>query len=329
MRRREFMSLLGGAAAAWPLATRAQQPNRGRRVGVLMALPPNDSEGQERVAAFVQGLQQLGWTIGQNIRISYRWAGGDSHDMPRYAEELVASNPDVILAHSSAAVAPLMQLTRTIPIVFTLVADPVDAGYVNSLAHPGGNATGFTNFEYAMAGKWLELLKEVAPGVVRILVLRDPAIVAGPAQFNAIQSVAPPLGVELHPADVREADEIERAITAFARSPNGGLIVTGSAAALVHRDLIVALAARCRLPAVFNGRPFVIVGGLLCYGPDYVNEFRRAAGYVDRIFKGEKPGDLPVQSPTKYELVINSKTANALGLTIPSSLLAIADEVIE
>jgi putative ABC transport system substrate-binding protein len=294
-----------------------------------MALPPNDSEGQERVAAFIQGLQQLGWTIGQNIRISYRWAGGDGHDMPRYAEELVASNPNVILAHSSAAVAPLMQLTRTIPIVFTLVADPVDAGYVNSLAHPGGNATGFTNFEYAMAGKWLELLKEVAPGVVRILVLRDPAIVAGPAQFSAIQSVAPPLGVELHQADVREADEIEGAITAFARSPNGGLIVTGSAAALVHRDVIVALASRFRLPAVYNGRPFVIDGGLISYGPDYLNEFRRAAGYVDRVLKGERPGDLPVQSPTKYELVINTKTAKALGIDVPATLIARADEVIE
>jgi putative tryptophan/tyrosine transport system substrate-binding protein len=329
MKRRQFITLVGSAAAAWPLAVRAQQPSGMRRIGVLMALPPDDTEGQERIAAFAQALQQLGWTIGQNIRINYRWAAGDGHDMSRYAAEFVASDPDVILAHSSAAVAPLMQLTRTIPIVLTIVADPVGAGYVDSLARPGGNATGFASFEYAIAGKWLELLKEIAPGVVRVAVLRDPAIVAGPAQFSAIQAVAPSLSVELRPVDVRQADEIERTITAFARSPNGGLIVTGSAAALVHRHLIVALAARYRLPAVYNGRNFIIDGGLICYGPDYVDEFRRAAAYVDRIFRGEKPGDLPVQSPTKYELVLNLKTAKTLGITIPPTLLARADEVIE
>jgi putative tryptophan/tyrosine transport system substrate-binding protein len=298
-----------------------------RRIGVLMALPANDSEGQNRIAAFAQGLQQLGWTVGQNIRINYRWAGGNADDIPKYAAELVASAPDVILAHSSAAVAPLMKATRTIPIVFTIVADPVGAGYVDSLARPGGNATGFTSFEYAIAGKWLELLKEIVPNVKRVAVLRESAIVAGPAQFGAIQTVAPSFGVELLPVDVRDAGEIERAITAFARSPNGGLIVTGSAAALVHRDLIVALAARYRLPAVYNGRNFVIDGGLICYGPDYVDEFRRAAGYVDRILRGEKPADLPVQAPTNYETVVNLKTAKALGLAIPQSILATADVI--
>jgi putative ABC transport system substrate-binding protein len=304
MNRREATALLGGAAASWPLAARAQQGGRVRRIGALMSLPANDGEGQNRIAAFTQGLQQLGWTIGQNIRINYRWPSGNAD-------------------------APLMQATRTIPIVFTIVADPVGAGYVDSLARPGGNATGFTSFEYAIAGKWLELLKEIVPNVKRVAVLRDAAIVAGPAQFGAIQTVAPSLGVDLFPVDVRDAGEIERGITAFARSPNGGLIVTGSAAALVHRDLIVALAARYRLPAVYNGRNFVIDGGLICYGPDYVDEFRRAAGYVDRILKGEKPADLPVQAPTKYEVVVNLKTAKALGIVVPQAVLARADEVIE
>jgi len=327
--RRQFISAFGGAAVARPLAARAQQAGGMRRIGVLMSLPANDGEGQNRIAAFTQGLQQLGWTIGQNIRINYRWPSGNADDMPTYAAELVASAPDAILAHSSAAVAPLMQATRTIPIVFTIVADPVGAGYVDSLARPGGNATGFTSFEYAIAGKWLELLKEIVPNVKRVAVLRDAAIVAGPAQFGAIQTVAPSLGVDLFPVDVRDAGEIERGITAFARSPNGGLIVTGSAAASVHRDLIVALAARYRLPAVYNGRNFVIDGGLICYGPDYVDEFRRAAGYVDRILKGEKPADLPVQAPTKYELVVNLKTAKALGLTVPQPIRARADDVIE
>jgi putative tryptophan/tyrosine transport system substrate-binding protein len=329
VRRRDFIRGIAGSTVVWPLATRAQQAGGMRRIGVLMALPANDSEGQNRIAAFAQGLQQLGWTVGQNTRINYRWAGGNADDMPKYAAELVASAPDVILAHSSAAVAPLMKATRTIPIVFTIVADPVGAGYVDSLARPGGNATGFTTFEYAIAAKWLELLKEIVPTVKRVAVFRDSAIVAGPAQFGAIQTLAPSLGVELLPVDVRDAGEIERVITAFARSPDGGLIVAGSAAALVHRDLIVALAARYRLPAVYNGRNFVIDGGLICYGPDYVDEFRRAAEYVDRILKGEKPADMPVQAPTKYELIINLKTAKALGLSVPQSLLATANEVIE
>jgi putative tryptophan/tyrosine transport system substrate-binding protein len=329
MRRREFITLLGGAAAAWPLAARAQQVDRVRRIGVLMAMSADDPESQSRLAAFAQGLQQLGWTIGQNGRVDYRWSGGNADNMRKYAAELVALAPDVVLAHSSAAVAPLLQATRTVPIVFTTVADPVGGGYVDSLARPGGNATGFLVWEYSIAGKWLELLKEIAPGVTRVAVLRESGIAAGPAQFGAIQAVAPSLGMGLRPVDVRDAGEIERAITAFAQSSNSGLVVTGSPGAVFHRELIIALVARHRLPAVYNVRLWVAGGGLISYGPDIVDQFRRAAGYVDRILKGEKPADLPVQAPTKYELVINLKTAKALGIEIPPTLLARADEVIE
>jgi putative tryptophan/tyrosine transport system substrate-binding protein len=329
MRRRDFITLLGGGAVAWPFDARAQPEDRVRRVGVLSDLKADDPEWKSRLAAFAQGLQKLGWTVGQNVRIDHRSAGGNVADIRRYAAELVALTPDVILAHTSRAVAALLQATRTIPIVFTLVTDPVGAGYVDSLAHPGGNATGFTPFEFAIGAKWLELLKEIAPGVTRAAVLRDREIAAGPAQFGAIQAIAPSLGVELRPIDVRDAGEMERAITAFARSSNGGLIVTGSAAAATHRDLIIALAARHRLPAVYSGRHYVTGDGLISYAPDYVDQVRRAAAYVDRILKGEKPADMPVQAPTKYELVINLKTAKALGLTIPPTLLARADEVIE
>jgi putative tryptophan/tyrosine transport system substrate-binding protein len=328
MRRREFISLLGGATA-WPLAARAQQDGRMRRVGVLMHLAADDPEGQARIAAFTQGLQELRWTIGRNVRIDYRWAAGDAERGRKYAAELVALAPDVILAAGGAVVAPLLQATRTVPIVFAQTPDPVGAGFVASLARPGGNATGFTIFEFGMGGKWLELLKEIAPRVTRAAVLRDAALAAGTGQLGAIQSVAPSFGVELSPIDVRDAGEIERAVTAFARSPNDGLLVTGSALATVHRDLIVALAARHRLPAVYPARYFVTDGGLFSYGPDSMDPYRQVAGYVDRILKGEKPADLPVQTPTKYELVINLKTAKALGLTVPPTLLARADEVIE
>jgi putative ABC transport system substrate-binding protein len=327
MKRRTF--LLGGAAAvAWPLAARGQQ-DRMRRIGVLMNIAADDPDSPIRLAALLQGLQQLGWTVGQNIQIDYRWGGGSAELMRKYAVELVALAPDVILAHSSAAVAPLLEATRTVPIVFAVVADPVGAGYVDSLARPGGNATGFTNFEYTIAGKWLELLKDVAPGVTRAAVLRESAIAAGPAQFGAIRAVAQSLGVEVRPVEVRDSGEIERAITAFARGSNDGLIVTGSPAAIVHRALIVALAARHRLPAVYNTRIFVTSGGLISYGADNIDPFRRAASYIDRILKGEKPADLPVQAPNKYELVINLKTAKALGIEMPTSVLARADEVIE
>jgi putative tryptophan/tyrosine transport system substrate-binding protein len=329
VRRRAFLAAVGGAAA-WPLVARAQQPReRMRRIGVLMALASDDPEGQARLAAFAQGLQQSGWTIGQNIRIDYRWSGGDADKMRKYAAELVAAVPDVILAHSSGAVTPLLQATKAIPVVFAIVADPVGAGFVQNLARPGGNATGFTNFEYAMGGKWLELLKEISPRLTRVAVLRESAMVAGPGQFGAIQAVATSLGIDLRPIDVRDATEIERDITSFAEGLNGGLIITGSPAATVYRDLIVALAARHQLPAIYNSRFYVSGGGLISYGPDYVDQFRRAAGYVDRILKGEKPADLPVQAPTKFELVINQKTAKALGIGVPDSLLARADEVIE
>jgi putative ABC transport system substrate-binding protein len=328
IRRREFIALLGGAAA-WPLPARAQQPERMRRIGVLTSISADDPESQARLTAFVHGLQQLGWTVGQNVRIDYRWGGSNADDTRKYAAELVALAPDVILAQSSASVAPLLLATRTIPVVFTTVADPVGAGFVESLARPGGNATGFTNFEYSIAGKWLELLKEIAPGVMRVAVFRESAIAAGAGQFGAIQAQAQSLGVELRPLDVRDAGEIERAITAFAQGSNGGLIVTGSPAAVVHRGLIVALAARHRLPAVYNTRFYAAGGGLISYGPDFVDQFRRAAGYVDRILKGEQPADLPVQQPTRYELVINLRTAKALGLEVPPMVLARADEVIE
>ena len=330
MRRREFLGVLGGAAVAWPLAARAQEAERVRRIGVLIAAAADDPEFQARVAAFLQGLQQLGWTDGRNVRVDTRWATTNADDIRRHAAELATLAPDVILAATgTATVAPLLQATRTVPIVFVVVIDPVGAGFVASLARPGGNATGFTMFEYGMSGKWLELLKEIAPRMTRAAVLRDPAIASGIGQFGAVQAVAPSLGVELSAVDVRDAGEIERAVTAFARSGNGGLIVTASALATRHRDLIIALAARHRLPAIYASRYFATDGGLISYGPDLVDQYRRAAGYVDRILKGEKPADLPVQAPTKYEMAINLKTAKALGLTVPASLLASADEVIE
>jgi ABC-type uncharacterized transport system substrate-binding protein len=318
--------VLGGAAAAWPLAARAQQGERIRRIGVLMYLPADDPEGQARFAALVQALTQLGWTEGRNLRIDTRWANAD--DIRSHAMELAALAPDVLVAGTgTATAAPLLEATRTVPIVFVSVIDPVGAGFVASLAQPGGNATGFTIFEYSMSGKWLEVLKEIAPRVTRAAVLRDPAVASGIGQFGAVHIVAPSLGVQVTPVDVRDAGEIERALTAFARGLNGGLIVTGTALAFVHRDLIISLANRHRLPAVYWHRRFVASGGLISYGPDTIDPFRRAAGYVDRILKGEKPADLPVQAPTKYELVINLKTAKALGIDVPPTLLAIADEV--
>ena len=330
MRRREFIILLGGAAVAWPLAARAQQADRMRRVGVLVSRIADDPEEQARLAAFVQGLQELGWTEGRNVRIDYRWAAGDADRSRTYAAELVALAPDVIVAAGSQSVAALEQTTRTVPIVFASVVDPVGAGYVTRLARPGGNATGFTAFEYSLSGKWLELLKEIAPNLTRIAILRDPALAAGIGQFAVIQAMAPPsFGVELSPIDVRDAGEIERDVAAFAGETKGGLIVTGSSGAAVHRELIIMLAARHRLPAVYPFRNYVTSGGLISYGPDPTDQFRRAAGYVDRILKGEKAADLPVQAPTKYELAINLKTAKALGLTVPPSLLARADQVIE
>jgi putative ABC transport system substrate-binding protein len=329
MNRREFISLLGGAAAAWPLAARAQQPERMRRIGVLHTPAADDPEGQARNAALLQGLTQLGWTDGRNVQIETRWAAGDADRIRRHVAELIALAPDVIVPSGSATVGPLLQATRTVPIVFVNVPDPVGAGFVDSLARPGGNVTGFINFEYGISAKWLELLKQTAPGVTRVAVIRDPAITAGIGQFGAIQSVAPSFGVELNPVNVRDAGEIERTIAAFARGANGGLVVTGSALALVHRHLIIALATRHRLPAVYYSRLFVDDGGLMSYGPDVLDQFRRAAGYVDRILKGAKPSELPVQAPVKYELVINLKTAKALGLDVPPTLLARADEVIE
>jgi len=329
VKRREFITLLGGASVAWPLAVRAQQREKMRRIGVLMPFAEDNPVGQARLAAFRQGLLQLGWADGRNVRIDSRW-GADNASLTRtYARELVALAPDVVMAVSSGAVAPLREVTRTVPIVFAVVADPVGAGFVESLAQPGGNVTGFLGYEYTLSGKWLELLKEIAPRVTRAAVLRDSAVAAGPAQFAVIQAVAPSLGVELRPADMRNAGEIERAITAFAGSSNGGLIVTGSPSATIHRNLIITLAARHQLPAVYYDRFYVTGGGLISYGADYLDGCRRAAGYVDRILKGEKPADLPVQAPTKYELVINLKTAKTLGLEVPPTLLARADEVIE
>jgi putative ABC transport system substrate-binding protein len=326
MRRRDFIEVMAGAAAAWPLAARAQQV---RTLGVLMNLAADDPEAKARMGAFLHGLQELGWNDGRNLRIIYQWSRTGADSIRKSAEELVAVAPDIILTQTSVATAALLEATHTIPIVFTIVADPVGAGYVNSLAHPGGNATGFSNYEYSLAGKWPELLKQVAPGVTQVAVLRDPAVAAGPGQFAAIQSVAGTLGMELRPVNVRDTGEMERAIATFATGSNGGLIVTGSPQAAVNRALIIGLAARYRLPAIYNVRFFVNDGGLISYGPDNVDEFRRAAAYVDRIFKGEKAADLPVQAPTKYELAINLKTAKTLGLNVPSSLLASADAVIE
>src|SRR6266849_2687438 len=333
MERREFITMLGCAAAMssllWPLAAGAQQGDRMRRIGVLTNLAADDPEGQARIAAFLQGLQQLGWTDGRKVRIDTRWAAGDPERIRRYAAELVALTPDVILATGSATVQPLLQATRTVPIVFVNVTDPVGAGVVASLARPGGNATGFTLYEYSTSGKWLELLKEIAPAVTRAAVIRDSAEPSGIGQFAAIQSVAPSFGVEVIPVNVRDATEIERGISAFARGSNGGLIVVVGASTTINRELIITHATRYQLPAVYPYRYFVTSGGLIAYGPDPIDPFRRAAGYVDRILKGEKPADLPVQAPTKYELVINLKTARALGLEVPPTLIARADEVIE
>jgi putative tryptophan/tyrosine transport system substrate-binding protein len=329
MKRREFITLLGGTAVAWPLGARAQQGEQMRRIGVLMSFAADHPESQPRLAAFQQGLQQLGWIDGRNVRIDHYWGGADANRIRKYAAELVALAPDVILANGSVVVAPLLQTTRAVPIVFVYVPDPVGAGFVDSLARPGGNATGFIQSEYGMSAKWLELLKEIAPGMTRAAVIRDPAITAGIGQFGAIQAVAPSVGVEVTPVNVRDAGDIERAVTAFARSSNGGLIVTGSALAQVHGDLIITLAARHKLPAVYFERFFITGGGLISYGPNFVDQFRRAASYVDRILKGEKPANLPVQAPTKYELAINVKTAKALGIEVPTTLLARADEVIE
>jgi putative tryptophan/tyrosine transport system substrate-binding protein len=328
VKRRQFITLLGSAVAAWPLAAGAEQYDRIRRIGVFMNQAADDPEGQARNTAFVQALQQFGWTDGRNAHIETRW-GTDAGSTRKYAAELVALAPDVILASASAATSALQQTTRTVSIVFVNVIDPVGAGYVESLARPGGNVTGFSLFEYGFSGKWPELLKEIAPGVTRVAVLRDTAVGSGVGQYAIIQAVAPSLGVELHPIDMRDASEIERAVAAFARVPNGGLIVVGAPSLAVHRDLIITLAARHQLPAVYPLPFFARSGGLISYGPDTIDPYRRAAGYVDRILKGEKPADLPVQAPTKYELVINLKTAKALGLELPATVLARADEVIE
>jgi putative tryptophan/tyrosine transport system substrate-binding protein len=325
--RRELITLLGGAAA-WPLAARAQQPERMRRIGVLFGAGADDGDIQARHAAFLQALQQLGWTDNGNVRIDTRFGAGNANNIRRYSAELATLAPDVILATGNV-VEQLLQATRAVPIVFVVVPDPVGAGYVDRLSRPGGNVTGFMQFEYSLTAKWLELLKQIAPGVTRAAVLRESALPAGIGQFAVIQYVALSVGVEVSPVNVSDAPEIERAIAAYARQPNGGLIVTASALAAVHRDLIVTLAARHKLPAVYSQRHYAAAGGLISYGADFIDQHRRAAGYVDRILKGEKPADLPVQAPTKYELVINLKTAKALGLEVPPSLLARADEVIE
>jgi putative ABC transport system substrate-binding protein len=327
-RRREFIAGLGGAAA-WPLAGRAQQGERVRRIGVLMPVTADDTEYKARVSAFLQGLGQLGWTVGRNVRIDARWATTNAAEVRRHAAELAALAPDVILASGTSTVGPLLQATRTVPIVFATGSDPVGGGYVESLARPGGNVTGFMIFEYSMGGKWLELLKQIAPSVTRAAVLRDATQGSGTSQFAAIQAVAQSLRVEVNPINMHDASEIERAVAAFARGSNGGLIVTSFAAAQLHRDLIIALAARHTLPAVYYERNFVGAGGLISYGPNFVDQYRQVAGYVDRILKGEKPANMPVQAPTKYEMVLNLKTANALSLTIPETLLATADEVIQ
>jgi putative ABC transport system substrate-binding protein len=329
MRRREFIKIIAGPALAWPLAAHAQQGERVRRIGALINRAAGDPEAADSIGAFVQGMGELGWTIGGNVRIEYRYGAANPDAFRKYASELVTLAPDVILAAGTLSVAALQHISRSVPIVFTLVSDPVGAGVVDSLARPGGNATGFMLSEYSLSGKWLELLKQIAPQLTRAAVLRDSANPAGSAQFGAIQAVAPSLGVAVSPINVRDASEIERAIAAFARSANGGLVVTGSASATTHRELIIALAARHKLPALYTDRFAVASGGLISYGPNFVDQFRRAAGYVDRILKGEKPADLPVQAPTNYELVINLKTAKALGLAVPQVLLASATEVIE
>jgi putative ABC transport system substrate-binding protein len=328
MKRREFMTLLGGVAA-WPLTARAHQPDRMRRIGVLLPAAENDPDYQPWLGAFAQRLQELGWIEGHNVRTDTRWATVNTAELRKQAAELTALAPDVILAPGTGAVRPLLQVTRTVPVVFPIIADPVSGGFVDSLAHPGGNATGFMLFEYSISGKWLELLKQIAPNVTRVTVLGDPDTATGPAQFGVIQAVAPSLRVEVKSLNKRDSNEIERALTAFARTPNGGLIVTAGGPALVNRDLVTTLAARHKLPAVYFDRAFVVGGGLLSYGPDRIDMWRRAAGYVDRILKGEKPADMPVQAPTKYQLVINVRTAKALDLNVPVHLQQLADEIIE
>ena len=328
MRRRDFIKVIAGAAAAWPLTARAQQGDRVRQVGWLIPRETNDTEGQARVTAFRQGLRDLGWTEGYNLQIEYRWSGGVER-IRTYAAELVALSPDVIMATATATVTPLQQLTHSVPIVFAGVVDPVGAGFVASLARPGGNITGFTLYEYGMSAKWLELLKQIVPGITRVAIVRDPTIASGIGQLGALQVAAPSFGVELTPIDVRDVKEVERAVAAFASEPNTGLIVVAGSLAAIHRADIIALVARHRLPAVYPSRYYVTSGGLASYGPDSVDPYRRAAGYVDRILKGEKPADMPVQAPTKFELVINLKTAKALELAVPQSLLTTADEVIE
>jgi putative ABC transport system substrate-binding protein len=329
MRRRDFITLIGGAAVTWPLAARAQQAERMRHVGVLLPAAANDPEFQALVGAFLQGLQRSGWIVGRNVQIDTRWATTTPAEIRRHAAELAALAPDVVLAHGTSTVGPLQQATHTVPIVFPIITDPVAGGFVDSLARPGGNATGFMLFEYSMSGKWLELLKQIAPSVTRVAILGDPDTSTGPAQFGVIQAVAPSLRVEVSALNKRDTGEIERAVTAFARATNGGLIVTAGGPAQLHRDLIISLAARHKLPAVYFDRSFVTAGGLLSYAPDRVELYQRAAGYVDRILNGEKPAEMPVQAPTKYRLVINLKTAKALGLDVPVHLQQIADEVIE
>jgi putative ABC transport system substrate-binding protein len=328
MRRRKFITLLGGAAA-WPLVARAQEPGRMRRIGVLMSTAADDKEGRARINAFVQALRELGWIDGHNVRIDTRWGAGDADRGREYATELVTLMPDVVLASGGAVVGPLLQATRTVPIVFTQTPDPVGAGFVDNLARPGGNATGFSNFDYNIGGKWLELLKQIAPGVTRVGVIRDPRTPQGIGQFSAVYAVAQSLRLDVNPVNVSEPGELERTITALANIPNSGLIVTGSGFAITHRELIIKLANQHKLPTVYPLRIFVAAGGLLSYGADTIDPHRRAAGYVDRILKGVKPADLPVQNPTKYELVINLKTAKALGFGLPATMLALADEVIE
>jgi putative ABC transport system substrate-binding protein len=328
LHRRDFITLLGGAAA-WPLAAGAQQQSRMRPIGVLMSTAADSPVGQARMAAFLQGLQQWGWTVGRNVRIDIRWSAGDADRVRRYAVELVALAPDVIVTSGASYVAALQQATRTVPIVFAFATDPVGGGLVASLARPGGNVTGFTLFEYGSSAKWLELLKQIAPRLMRVAVIRDPSLPTGTGQLGAIQSAAPSFGVELSPVDVRNVVELERAVTAFAHGSNGALIVQASPSATVHREVIIALAARHKLPTVYYERSFVAAGGLISYGPDLLDQYRSVARYVDRILKGEKPADLPVQAPTRYELVINLKTAKALGLEVPATVLARADEVIE
>jgi len=329
MKRREFIALIGGVAVAWPLAARAQQIERMRRIGMLMNLAADDPESLRRITAFVQRLQQLGWTDGHNIRIDARWGAGDADRYRTLATELLALAPDVIVVATTSVTGVVRRATRTVPIVFVQVIDPVGGGFVDNLAKPGGNVTGFMQYEYAMSGKWLELLKEIVPQLTRVGVVRDPGDTSQIGQFAAIQSIAPSLGVTVTPISLHDAFEIERDVTAFARSANGGLIVPGSALATFNRTLIVTLAARNKLPVVYSNPVFVTDGGLMAYGPDRVDHYRLAAGYVDRILKGDKPADLPVQAPTKYELVINLKTAKSLGLDIPTIVLARADEVIE